>query len=425
MTTTPWGDSDELSGKRLSPGPGVSRADVEMNHRERLYGAMVAVTAEKGYAETTVSDLIRVAGVSRTTFYKYFEDKEACFLTTLEALIAGIVALTSSSLKGDGDWQERAARGMETFMRLLVTQPAAARLCVVEADAVGRQARAVVDRATKEFEAMVHSVFEQLPNQRGMPPEMVRAMIDTVRKVMQTRLQRRTEAELVEMVPQLIELAFLYRPPPRPLPKRSRRKAGPQPVPPGADEPAERIEAATMAVMARDGYAETTLADIAAEAGISLRTFYATFPGKLEAFEAALLRGRLRMSAASVPAFRRATSWPEGVWALIHAGLGFLDAEPDFARLITIDVYSAGREALEGRDRAIESTRYFIEAGLAASGVENPVVVEAIQSGLYGILSERMRSERKGSLRGLAPLMIYMTLVPFLGPEQAYVWAIR
>jgi AcrR family transcriptional regulator len=425
MTTTPWGDSDELSGKRLSPGPGVSRADVEMNHRERLYGAMVAVTAEKGYAETTVSDLIRVAGVSRTTFYKYFEDKEACFLATLEALIAGIVALTASSLKGDGDWQERAAQGMETFMQLLVTQPAAARLCVVEADAVGPQARAVVDGAAKEFEAMVSSVFEQLPNQRGMPPEMVRAMIDTVRKIMQTRLQRRNETELIEMVPRLIELAFLYQPPPGPLPRRSRRKAGPLPVPPGADEPAERIEAATMAVMARDGYAETTLADIAAEAGISLRTFYATFPGKLEAFEAALLRGRLRMSAASVPAFRRASSWPEGVWALIHAGLGFLDAEPNFARLITIDVYSAGREALEGRDRAIESTRYFIEAGLAASGVENPVVAEAIQSGLYGILSERMRSERKGSLRGLAPLMIYMTLVPFLGPEQAYIWAIR
>lgn len=425
MTVTPWGDSDQLSARRLAPGPGVSRADVELNHRERLYGAMVAVTAKKGYAETTVSDLIRVAGVSRTTFYKYFEDKEACVLATLEALIAGIVALTASRLKGDEGWEQRAARGMEMFMQLLVTQPAAARLCVVESDAVGPRARAVVDRAAREFETMVSSVFEELPEQRGMPPEMVRAMVGAVRKVMQTRLQRGTEGELIEMVPQLIELAFLYQPPPGPLPKRSRRKSGRPPVAPGADEPAERIEAATMAVMARAGYAETTLADIAAEAGISLRTFYATFPGKLEAFEAALLRGRLRMSAASVPAFRRATSWPEGVWALIHAGLGFLDAEPDFARLITIDIYSAGREALEGRDRALESTRYFIEAGLASSGVENPVVVEAIQSGLYGVLSERMRSKRSSSLRGLAPLMIYMTLAPFLGREESYAWATR
>lgn len=425
MTTTPWGDSDELRGKRLSPGPGVSKADVELNHRERLYGAVVAVVADKGYAKTTVTDLIRVAGISRATFYKYFGDKEACFLATLDALVSGIVAITRSSLRGDEDWQQRAERGMDTFMRLLVTQADAARLCVIEADAAGPEARALVDRAAREFEAMIAAVFEELPKQRGMPPAMVGAMVATVRKIMQTRLQRRTEGELVEMVPQLIELAFHYEPPPGPLPQRSRRKAVPRPAAPGADEPAERIEAATMAVMARAGYAETTLAAIAAEAGVSLRTFYATFPGKLEAFEAALLRGRLRMSAAAVPAFRRASSWPEGVSSLIHAGLAFLDGEPDFARLVTIDIHSAGREAMEGRDRAIESTRYFIEAGLAASGLENPVVVEAIQGGLYGVLSERIRSSRNGSLRALAPLMIYMTLTPFLGPEEAYAWATR
>jgi AcrR family transcriptional regulator len=425
MTTTPWGDSEDLRGRKLAPGPGVSRADVELNHRERLYGAMVAVSAEKGYSATTVSDLIRVAGVSRTTFYKYFEDKEACFLATLEALISGVVAITSSRLGGEEAWQQRAERGMNTFMSLLVTQPDAARLCVVEADAAGPRSRAVVDRAAKEFEAMVAAVFEELPEQRGMPAAMVRAMVGAVRKIMQTRLHRRTEAELLEMAPALIELAFRYKPPPGPLPERSRRKTALQPVSPGADEPAERIEAATMSAMARLGYAETTLADIAAEAGVSLRTFYATFPGKLEAFESALLRGRLRWAAATVPAYRRASSWPEAVWALIHAGLAFLEAEPDFARLITVDVYSAGRDALEGRDRAIEAARYFLAAGMPDSGLDSEVAVEAIQSGLYGVLAERMRSKRSGSLRALAPLMIYMTLVPFLGPEEAYAWAIR
>jgi AcrR family transcriptional regulator len=227
------------------------------------------------------------------------------------------------------------------------------------------------------------------------------------------------------MVPALIELAFRYEPPPAPLPERSRRKRPSPTRAPGADEPAERIEAATMAAMARSGYAETTLADIAAGAGVSLRTFYTTFPGKLEAFEAALLRGRLRMAAAAVPAYRRASSWPEAVWALIHAGLAFLEAEPDFARLITVDVFTAGREALEGRDRAIEATRYFLAAGLPDSGLDSEVAVEAIQSGLYGVLAERMRSKRSGNLRTLAPLMIYMTLVPFLGPDEAYAWAIR
>jgi AcrR family transcriptional regulator len=425
MAMTPWGDSDSLREKRLSPGPGVTREEVELNHRERLYGATVAVTASKGYAETTVTDVVRVAGVSPTTFYKYFADKEACFLATLEVLVTGIVAMTASRLRQGEGWEERAQEGMQRFMELLTTQPDAARLCVIEAEAAGPKATAMVDRAVVEFEAMIRSVFEELPDQRGMPAEMITAMVGAVRKIMQTRLQRREESALLEMVPKLVELALTYQPPPKPLPARPRRKIAPSPGVRGVDEPAERIEAATMAVVAKKGYAEATLADVAAEAGVSLRTFYATFAGKAEAFEATLLRARLRMAAATIPAYKRTSSWPEAVWALTHAGLAFFDQEPDFARLITVDIYSAGRDALEGRDRAIESARHFVEAGLLASGMDNPVAAEAIQSGIYAMLAERVRSRRHRNLRGLAPLMIYMTLVPFLGPEESYRWAKR
>jgi AcrR family transcriptional regulator len=422
---TPWGDSDSLRERRLSPGPGVTREEVELNQRERLYGATVAVTARKGYAETTVTDLLRVAGVSPTTFYKYFPDKEACFLATLEVLVAGVVAVTASRLRGEGDWGDRAQAGMRAFMELLVTQPEAARVCVIESEAAGQRAIAIVETAVAEFEEMVRSVFDELPDQQRMPAEMITAMVGAVRKIMQTRLHRHDEGALLEMVPQLFDLALLYQPPPGPLPDRSRRKIAPSPVTPGVDEPAERIERATMEVVARKGYAETTLADIATEAGVSLRTFYATFAGKTEAFEACLLRARLRMAAATVPAYKRTSSWPEAVWVLIYTGLAFFELEPSFARLITVDIYSAGRKALEGRDRAIESTRHYVETGPLSSGLDNPVVAEAIQSGLYAILSERIRSRRHRDLRGLAPLMIYMTLAPFLGAEEAYRWARR
>src|SRR5436305_12472353 len=112
MAMTPWGDSESLRERRLSPGRSVTREDVELNHRERLYGATVAVTAGKGYAETTVTDVIRVAGVSPNTFYKYFEDKEACFLATLDVLVTGVVAITASRLRKGEGWEERAREGM-------------------------------------------------------------------------------------------------------------------------------------------------------------------------------------------------------------------------------------------------------------------------------------------------------------------------
>lgn len=421
MSRTPWGDSESLKGRRLRPGPGVPKEEVERNQRERLYGATVAVVARKGYAATSITDLIELAGVSRTTFYRYFPDKEACFLATLETIAAGVAAVTRNELTAAGELRERAQAGLEAFVKLLVAQPDAARLCIVEADAAGPRARAIVDAAAAQFGEMLSAVFEELPEQRGMPAEIVAAMVGGVRKLLQTRLHRRTEKELLGMVEELVRLGLSYRPPPHPLPdRRPRTKRPPPGRSQGSDEPAERLERATMAVIARDGYIEATMAAIAAEARVSLATLYRNFADKEDIFEAALLRSRLRMGAATVPAYRRAGSWPEGIAALVRASLAFLESEPDFARLIAVDVHSAGNGALESRDQALDATRHFLETGLKYPDGPPSIVGEAIQSALYALLGARIRSACPENLQGMAPLAIYMILAPFLGPEEAY-----
>ena len=87
MTRTPWGDATELRARMLRPGRGMPREEAERNQRERLFAAMVATVAEKGYEATTVADLVELSGVSRSAFYRHFADKEECFLTAAEALI--------------------------------------------------------------------------------------------------------------------------------------------------------------------------------------------------------------------------------------------------------------------------------------------------------------------------------------------------
>ena len=65
----------------------MPRDEADRNQRERLFAAMVATVAEKGYEATTVADLVELSGVSRSAFYRHFEDKQECFLTAAEALI--------------------------------------------------------------------------------------------------------------------------------------------------------------------------------------------------------------------------------------------------------------------------------------------------------------------------------------------------
>src|SRR5882757_10982187 len=86
MVRTPWGDAAELRDRKMRPGRGMPRAEADRNQRERLFAAMVATVDEKGYEATTVADLVKLSGVSRSAFYKHFADKEECFLTAAEAL---------------------------------------------------------------------------------------------------------------------------------------------------------------------------------------------------------------------------------------------------------------------------------------------------------------------------------------------------
>src|SRR4051794_39467696 len=97
IVATPWGMSDSLRDRRLRPGPGIPREDVAANQRERLFGALVASVAERGYAATTVGDLVEISGVSSRTFYDLFPDKQACYLAALEAIIQASLAFAALS----------------------------------------------------------------------------------------------------------------------------------------------------------------------------------------------------------------------------------------------------------------------------------------------------------------------------------------
>jgi len=122
MVRTPWGDAASLRKRKLRPGRGTPRQEAERNQRERLFAAMVATVAEKGYEATTVADLVKLSGVSRSAFYKHFDDKQACFLAAIEAMVEP----TFAKLAGDETappGMERMQAAFETLIRAIVEQP--------------------------------------------------------------------------------------------------------------------------------------------------------------------------------------------------------------------------------------------------------------------------------------------------------------
>lgn len=129
---------------------------IARSQRERLLEATVRVVARKGYAATTVTDLTREAGISRTTFYEMFEDKEACFLAAYDAAIEALVRRVTIAFDGEEDWPRRARAGLAALLDALAEEPELARLALVGVSAAGpaaqRRYRAALQRLTPLFD---------------------------------------------------------------------------------------------------------------------------------------------------------------------------------------------------------------------------------------------------------------------------------
>ncbi len=418
MVETPWGDAATLRERMLRPGARAPREEVARSQRERLFAATVAIVSERGYEATTVADLVDLSGVSRSAFYEHFRNKQECFLATLEAIVGFTLGKIAEKLSEGGTGEEQAQRAMETFAELIAEQPAAARVCFVEIYAAGPAVSEPVEHALSAAEALVAQAREGIPGQAGMPPLLLRAMIGGTRKIIHTRLYRHQEAELPELVPQLLQLGFSIAPPPRPLRSRARRARPPLAWSEATDQPGG-IMLAVAETIAEQGYQAATVTEIVKRASVSLSTFYAHFDDKQGAVQATLDSGGTHLLAAALPAARRAPDWAPGVRAGLRAAISFLATNPAFAQLALIDAYGAGPRALEERDRMIEGLAELLAPGYELAPEVPPIAAEFVGGAIFAALAEQLKVGGAASLPKALALTTYLALAPFTGAAEA------
>lgn len=419
MLLTPWGDADSLRDQRAANG---GRNTARREQRTRLFAAMVASCERKGYEATSVADLLEISGVSRGTFYAQFEDKLDCFCAAEKELIELTFDATTGRLGEEGDAEAQARQAFEAFLDLLVAQPPAARMAFVHSYAAGARAGEPLLAATRKIIDSLHRTLEQMPGKAGIPSELARAMIGGIYLIVYRRLEDRREAELPELAPAMWDWAMSYLPPPQPL-KPSGRRRSPAPIgglsPLAAYSPEQRIIRAFATVVAEKGYPATTIADVCAAAGISQTTFYLYFADKRDLAAAALDAGGAQMLAVTMPAARRAPDWPRAVRAAAQAMCAFFAAEPAFARVGMVELYSAGSELIATRDQTGMDLLRSLLTPAFDDGEVPDLFAEAIVGAIVGVLYDRVLRGGPTGVLNAAPLITYLILSPLIGAEEA------
>lgn len=199
--------TSDRSARLPSGRHGLPREFVVRNQQMRIIDAMAKTTVRKGYAATSVADIIAEAGVSRRTFYEHYRSKLDCFLTAVDAVVGGIIARVEAEYYKPGKWSDRFRDGLATLLDIMRREPEFARLTLVESLSAGPEARRAYQRTLDRFagffdEAAAASPFaDDLPD--GLPDIIVSGLVGVLYRAI---VAGRTD-QLPELLPRFVYFA--------------------------------------------------------------------------------------------------------------------------------------------------------------------------------------------------------------------------
>jgi AcrR family transcriptional regulator len=176
---------------------------VVASQRQRILEAMAECCAEKTFADTTISDIVGRAGVSRRTFYKLFANKRDCFEAAINSFaeeIPRIVAAGSS----EASWPDRVRKTIAEILGRLAAKPAFANLALVEAVGVDP---ALVNRY---WDPLIEAMSRSPEEREGEPPiSAARAAVGAAQVLIAQKVSAGRGEQLPELLPDLVYIALV------------------------------------------------------------------------------------------------------------------------------------------------------------------------------------------------------------------------
>jgi AcrR family transcriptional regulator len=105
--------------------------------RGRLLDGLAQSIAERGYRETTVADVVRIAKTSKRTFYDQFASKEECFIELLRANNEDLIVTIRGSVDPEAQWDDQVRDAAGAYVDHIASRPAITLSWIREAPALG------------------------------------------------------------------------------------------------------------------------------------------------------------------------------------------------------------------------------------------------------------------------------------------------
>jgi AcrR family transcriptional regulator len=170
---------------------------------------MVAAVDDRGVESASVTRVISLAGVSRTTFYALFGGRNDCLLAAIEQTVTVASERVEQAYAAQDAWPTRIRAALSGLLELFDHQPQLARLCVVHS-ATTADPKTVKCRL-RVLEQLAEAIDAGREEARHTPPPLTaEAVVAGALGVIHARLVERTSESLTDLLNPL--MSFIVRP---------------------------------------------------------------------------------------------------------------------------------------------------------------------------------------------------------------------
>lgn len=187
---------------------GLSRKFVLKNQRERLSAAITACIYEHGYDKATLTDVSKRAGVSKSDFYKHFDNKEEAFLATYDESVERMRQVVLEACAGRADWGDGVCAALSALLAHMAVEPGATSLVLVQGLGAGRDFHDHYEEAVRSFVPTLRDGAPEAADGSKLPETNDEAVVGGIATLLSRHVLAGETERLEEFFPEIAEFAL-------------------------------------------------------------------------------------------------------------------------------------------------------------------------------------------------------------------------
>jgi AcrR family transcriptional regulator len=175
----------------LAPTEGIHQ------HRSRLLEGMAVAVSRKGYADTTIADIVREASVSRRTFYEHFSTKAECLVALYEAASHNALKVLRGAVDPSRDWAQQVEGALRAYLECMASNPVLMRTLFIEILHLGEEGLSSRRRVNQEIVDYMLDVI----GREKLGPELAMAIVGGINELVLQAIEQGRVEQLAELTP--------------------------------------------------------------------------------------------------------------------------------------------------------------------------------------------------------------------------------